>query len=329
MANRFGAVPPILSSDITPEAVAGSRRRWMQHAGAWMAGAGLAACRGNGESDSVQSPKDMGTPLSSVRTSVAGGWAVDRPTPVRDATHYNNFYEWGTSKTDPSERAGAMRLRPWTLRVEGEVLHPYTLGVEDLMRLAPLEERLYRLRCVEGWSMVIPWQGYALAHVLKRAQPTGNARYVAFESLADPGQMPGVRDAVLHWPYTEGLRLDEALHPLSLLAFGMYGHALPAQNGAPLRLVVPWKYGFKSAKSIVTIRVMATPPVTTWVREAPAEYGFYANVNPEVDHPRWSQATERRIGEGAWEPRRLTLPFNGYAEQVAGLYAGMDLHRYF
>jgi sulfoxide reductase catalytic subunit YedY len=245
-------------------------------------------------------------------------------------TTYNNFYEFGTDKSDPAQAAKTLITRPWTVAVEGEVRHPRVYGIEELLRVAPLEERIYRLRCVEGWSMVIPWLGFSLGEVLRRAEPNGNAKYVEFVSLHDPRQMPGQRSGVLDWPYVEGLRLDEAMHPLTLLAFGLYGEVLPQQNGAPLRLVVPWKYGFKSGKSLVKIRFTEQPPLTSWMKSAPQEYGFYSNVNPNVDHPRWSQATERRIGEdGLLARKRKTLMFNGYEAQVGQMYAGMDLKKFF
>ncbi|MHA7064142.1 protein-methionine-sulfoxide reductase catalytic subunit MsrP [Azospirillum argentinense] len=248
---------------------------------------------------------------------------MDAQTPMKSATSYNNFYEFGTDKTDPSENAGTLRTRPWEIAVDGDVGKSTTFSIEDLLSF-PLEERVYRLRCVEGWSMVIPWVGFPLAELLKRVDPTGNAKYVAFQTLADRSQMPGLKYPVLQWPYVEGLRMDEAMHPLTLLAVGMYGETLPNQNGAPVRLVVPWKYGFKSIKSIVRITLTQDQPPTSWNRSQPREYGFYSNVNPEVDHPRWSQATERRVGEFS---RRKTLPFNGYGEEVASLYAGMDLRK--
>lgn len=247
-------------------------------------------------------------------------------TPQKDVTGYNNFYEFGTGKDDPARLAGGLKTRPWTLSVEGEVDNPLRMDMDDLLKLAPMEERIYRLRCVEAWSMVVPWIGYPLSALLNKARPNANAKFVEFVSLHDPAQMPGQRSTVLDWPYREGLRIDEAMHPLTLLSFGLYGELLPAQNGAPLRLVVPWKYGFKSAKSLVKIRLVEQQPVTSWMRAGPAEYGFYANVNPAVHHPRWSQAKERRIGEFL---KRPTLPFNGYAEQVAKLYAGMDLRQNF
>ncbi|MEO7496979.1 MAG: protein-methionine-sulfoxide reductase catalytic subunit MsrP [Massilia sp.] len=253
--------------------------------------------------------------------------ALDKQTPFKDASTYNNFYEFGTDKSDPAETAGSLKTRPWTVAIEGEVKKPMTLDIDSLLKLAPLEERVYRLRCVEGWSMVIPWVGYSLSELIKKVEPTGNAKYVEFVSLADKQQMPGVGSRVLNWPYVEGLRLDEAMHPLTLLTLGMYGQTLTNQNGAPVRLVVPWKYGFKSAKSIVKIRFVKDQPRTAWNVSAPSEYGFYSNVNPEVDHPRWSQASERRIGEdGFLNKKRKTLMFNGYAD-VASLYTGMDLKK--
>lgn len=254
---------------------------------------------------------------------------MDKSTSFKDATTYNNFYEFGTDKSDPASYAGALKTRPWTVSIEGDVKKPMTLDIDALQKLAPLEERIYRLRCVEGWSMVIPWIGYSLSTLIRYVEPTGNAKYVEFTTLADRKTMPGVRGAVLEWPYVEGLRLDEANHPLALLTFGMYGDVLPNQNGAPIRVVTPWKYGFKSAKSIVKIRFVRDQPRTAWNLAAPQEYGFYANVNPAVDHPRWSQATERRIGEdGFFTRKRKTLMFNGYGE-VAPLYSGMDLKKFF
>jgi sulfoxide reductase catalytic subunit YedY len=241
-------------------------------------------------------------------------------------TTYNNFYEFGLDKGDPARLASTLRPRPWTITVEGEVAQPQVIDIETLLGWFTLEERVYRMRCVEAWSMVIPWLGFPLGELIKKLDPTSKAKYVEFVTLKDPVQMPGQRFPVLEWPYVEGLRMDEAMHPLTILAVGLYGKELPNQNGAPLRLVVPWKYGFKGVKSIVTIRFTESQPKNTWAVAAPREYGFYANVNPAVDHPRWSQATERRIGEFG---RRPTLPFNGYAEEVAGLYAGMDLRKNF
>ncbi|MBB2201234.1 protein-methionine-sulfoxide reductase catalytic subunit MsrP [Gluconacetobacter tumulisoli] len=255
------------------------------------------------------------------------------PTPFQDVTHYNNFYEFGLEKTDPAERSGGFHPHPWTVRVDGLVANPRTYDIDALLA-RPLQERLYRMRCVEAWSMVIPWIGFPLAELLKEVEPLGSAKYVAFESVVRPSEMPGQDGVlpVLDWPYVEGLRLDEALHPLTILAVGLYGQTLPNQNGAPIRLVVPWKYGFKGVKSVVRIRLTDTRPPTSWNLRAPDEYGFYANVNPEVDHPRWSQATERPIGaRGGFfgAARKPTLPFNGYGEQVASLYAGMNLRRDF
>lgn len=250
-------------------------------------------------------------------------------TPWDDVTSYNNFYEFGTDKSDPAKHAHRLRTAPWSVAVTGHVGKPGTIAFEDLIRPHGLEERIYRLRCVEAWSMVIPWVGVPLADVIRRFEPTADAKYVQFVTLHDPQQMPGQRWPVLDWPYVEGLRMDEAMHPLSFLAVGLYGRVLPNQNGAPLRLVVPWKYGFKSIKSIVAMRFVKRQPETSWNRSAPQEYGFYANVNPKVDHPRWSQATERRIGGGllSFFQRQETLMFNGYGEEVASLYQGMDLRR--
>jgi sulfoxide reductase catalytic subunit YedY len=253
---------------------------------------------------------------------------AEPPTPYKDVTTYNNFYEFGMDKSDPARLGGTLKPRPWTVKVEGHCARPRPFDIEEILRLAPLEERIYSLRCVEGWSMVIPWIGFPLATLLKRVEPTSQAKYVEFSTLVDPEQFPAQRKGLftfssLEWPYTEGLRLDEALHPLTLLTVGLYGQVLPNQNGAPIRVVIPWKYGFKSAKSIVRIRLVETEPKTSWSTTAPQEYGFYSNVNPGVDHPRWSQATERRIGEFR---RRKTLMFNGY-DQVAALYSGMDLKK--
>ena len=251
---------------------------------------------------------------------------TESPTPLQAVTSYNNFYEFGTEKEDPAQNAHTLRVRPWTVSIEGLVKKSKMLDIEDILKLVPLEERIYRLRCVEGWSMVIPWLGFPVASLLKQVEPLGSAKYVEFITAVQPETMPGVSRGVLDWPYNEGLRLDEAMHPLSIIAVGLYGDVLPNQNGAPLRLVVPWKYGFKSGKSIVKIRFTDSQPNTSWMKAAPQEYGFYSNVNPGVDHPRWSQATERRIGEFR---KRKTLPFNGYAAQVGHLYSGMDLRKYF
>ncbi|EGD58091.1 oxidoreductase molybdopterin binding protein [Novosphingobium nitrogenifigens DSM 19370] len=260
--------------------------------------------------------------LVAKRTRDAG----EPATSYENVKHYNNFYEFGFGKEDPSRNAGRLRTHPWTVKVDGLVAKPGVVDIDRLTRLFPLEERVYRHRCVEAWSMVIPWTGFPLAALLKMVEPLSNARYVAFETLHDPSQMPGQRTRSLQWPYVEGLRMDEAMHPLTFMALGLYGRVLPNQNGAPLRLVVPWKYGFKSIKSIVRIRLVDRQPPTSWNLTAPDEYGFFANVNPAVDHPRWTQSRERRIGD--WLPRR-TLPFNGYADDVAGLYRGMNLVRNF
>jgi sulfoxide reductase catalytic subunit YedY len=263
--------------------------------------------------------------------AIESAYRVAEPaTPYGDVTTYNNFYEFGAGKEDPSENAGSLRTRPWTIAVDGEVGKPQTIDLDRLLGWFTLEDRVYRMRCVEAWSMVVPWVGFPLGELLKRVEPTSNAKYVAFTTLLDPTQMPEQRSDLLPWPYVEGLRLDEAMHPLTILATGLYGKALPNQNGAPLRLVVPWKYGFKGIKSIVRISLVREQPRTTWNVAAPDEYGFYANVNPAVDHPRWSQATERRIGEdGLFAKRRPTLMFNGYEAQVGQLYAGMDLKKFY
>ena len=316
-------------SEITPRQVYEGRRAWMKQAGLALGGLAAAGHTLAQGASTVKRPGKLAA-LPGARSKVAGAFVMDQPTPYQDVTSYNNFYEFGTGKEDPAENAHTLKTRPWTLTIDGEVAKPITLGLDDLLKLAAMEERIYRLRCVEGWSMVIPWVGYSLSHLINKAQPTGKARYVEFYTLADPKQMPGVRSRVLDWPYVEGLRLDEAMHPLTMMAFGLYGEVLPNQNGAPLRLVVPWKYGFKSAKSIVRIRLTEREPVSSWTRANPGEYGFYSNVNPKVDHPRWSQASERRIGDaGFFAPRKPTLMFNGYEAQVGRLYAGMDLKKYY
>ena len=250
----------------------------------------------------------------------------EKQTPYDVVTTYNNFYEFGTDKSDPAENAQRLKTQPWTVSVEGEVKRPKMYDIDELFKLGALEERVYRMRCVEGWSMVIPWAGYPLNELIRRVEPTANAKYVEFVTLADPKTMNGLRSPVLEWPYVEALRLDEAMHPLTLLTLGLYGEMLPNQNGAPVRIVIPWKYGFKSGKSLVKIRFVEKQPTTTWMRAGSTEYGFYSNVNPDVDHPRWSQAMERRLGEVA---KRKTLMFNGYSEQVASLYTGMDLNKNF
>jgi len=250
----------------------------------------------------------------------------EKPTPYESITTYNNFYEFGPDKDDPARNAHRLRTAPWSVVVDGEVNKPRTFAIEDILKLAPLEERVYRFRCVEGWSMVVPWAGFSFSELAKRVEPNGNAKFVEFTTLADAEQMPYVRAPLLDWPYTEGLRIDEAMHPLTMLVLGVYGETLPKQNGAPVRLIVPWKYGFKSAKSLVRIRFTRDMPRTAWVKSAPQEYGFYSNVNPDVPHPRWSQSHERRLGDFF---KRPTLPFNGYGEQVASLYTGMDLRKYY
>ena len=305
-------------SDVTPERLYLSRRELM-------VGAGLAAIGLDAGRAAVAAPP-AGAPLKAAPN--AAYRVADAPTKIEAATTYNNFYEFGTNKEDPARLAGSLKPRPWHVQVDGLCAKPRTFDIEEILKLAPLEERIYVLRCVEAWSMVIPWIGYPLAALLKQVEPRPGAKYVEFTTLKDPEQFPGQKPSVfggsLDWPYTEGLRLDEALHPLTLLTVGMYGQVLPNQNGAPVRIVIPWKYGFKSAKSIVRIRLTDAEPKTAWNKAAPQEYGFYSNVNPTVDHPRWSQATERRIGEFR---RRQTLMFNGYADQVASLYAGMDLKK--
>jgi sulfoxide reductase catalytic subunit YedY len=309
----------VAPSEITTREVFDRRRDFLRDAGLFAAAAGLAAA-GLGSRHARAQAKVFAHAKHSP-FSIA-----EATTPAKAVTTYNNFYEFGTGKEDPAERAGTLKARPWTLSVEGECAKPKRWDVDELAKLAAIEERIYRMRCVEGWSMVIPWNGFPLAELIRRAEPTSRAQYVEFTTLKDDRQMPGQKLAVLDWPYVEGLRMDEAMHPLALLAFGLYGDVLPNQNGAPVRIVVPWKYGFKSAKSIVRIRFTASEPDTAWNKANPREYGFYSNVNPEVDHPRWSQAKERRIGEIG---KRDTLMFNGYGEQVASLYAGMNLKRNF
>lgn len=324
--NRAQPFPQPLSSEITPPQ-AYARRQVLAAAGG-LALAGYVPSASQAAGNSVAPGKAQA--LAAAASQVEGAQAMEKWTPRKDVVGYNNFYEFGTDKSDPAARAHTLKTSPWEIAVEGLVKRPGKIGLEDLLRVAPLEERVYRLRCVEGWSMVIPWIGYSLSELLKRFEPLGSAKYVEFVSLADPATMPGVRSSVLDWPYTEGLRLDEALHPLTLLTLGLYGEVLPNQSGAPVRLVVPWKYGFKSAKSIVKIRLTEKQPATAWNRAAASEYGFYSNVNPLVDHPRWSQATERRLGEdGLFSKKRKTLMFNGYEAQVGQLYAGMDLRRYY
>ena len=318
-----------VASEITPREAFESRRSLLQHMALGTAGLSLAGWAARDARAQMARPGVL-TPLPTVTSAVPGAQTLDKPTAYKDATTYNNFYEFGTDKSDPARRAHTLKTSPWTVEVEGLVKKPGRYGLEDLMKWAGMEERIYRLRCVEGWSMVIPWVGYSLAELIRRVEPQPGAKFVEFVTLADRETMPGLRSGVLDWPYVEGLRLDEAMHPLSLLAFGMYGEVMPKQNGAPLRLVVPWKYGFKSAKSLVKVRFVDRQPVSSWEKAAPQEYGFYSNVNPNVDHPRWSQATERRIGEdGLLAKKRKTLMFNGYEPQVGQLYAGIDLKKHF
>jgi len=316
MRSRHLLGPEIPAREITPEHLYLRRRDIMR------GGAALAAASA------------LGLPLSARAADPAalpgvkkGPFGTDeKQNSWQEITSYNNYYEFGTAKNEPAENAGTLRTRPWTVAFEGEIKKPQTIDIDSLLKAFPLEERVYRLRCVEAWSMVIPWVGFPLGPLLKKLEPTSKAKYVAFQTLHAPAMMPGQRTPVLEWPYVEGLRIDEAMHPLAILAVGLYGKALPNQNGAPVRLIVPWKYGFKSIKSIVKVKLVENQPPTSWNVSAPHEYGFYSNVNPDVDHPRWSQARERRIGEFL---RRKTLPFNGYADQVASLYAGMDLKKNF
>ncbi len=308
--------PDIPSSEITPKSLYLNRRQFMTGAAALTAGAALSP---------LAIPQAYaGTKIEGV---VKGPFSTDeKQTPFKDITNYNNFYEFSTDKYEPAKLAASLRTRPWTVSVEGHVKKPKTYDVDSIIKLATPEERIYRHRCVEGWSMVIPWVGYPLNRFIREVEPTSKAKYIEFLTLHDPSQMPGQRRDVLQWPYVEGLRMDEAMHPLTLLCFGLYGELLPNQNGAPLRTIIPWKYGFKGCKSIVKIRFVDYEPRTAWNKAAPNEYGFYSNVNPNVDHPRWSQAKERRIGEFF---KRSTLMFNGYGDQVAQLYAGLDLRKYY
>ncbi|GGG95312.1 protein-methionine-sulfoxide reductase catalytic subunit MsrP [Silvibacterium dinghuense] len=312
----------IPSSEITPKSSWLNRRAFMAAAGA----AGLAAVAGK-DLERLAHPDGVhaDTKLSTVSSPLSGRGLTE--TAYNDITHYNNFYEFGTDKGDPSRNAWRLKTRPWTVSVEGLVKTKKTFDIDSLMKLRPLEDRIYRFRCVEAWSMVIPWVGYSLSEFIQQCDPLPSAKYVQFLSLADPKQMPGLGESSIQWPYSEGLRMDEAMHPLTLFTFGLYGETLPNQDGAPVRIVVPWKYGFKSAKSIVKVRFLDKQPRTTWNDLAPDEYGFYSNVNPNVDHPRWSQKTERVIGASLFHQRQSTLMFNGYEDQVAGLYKGMDLRR--
>ncbi|HEY3699267.1 MAG TPA: protein-methionine-sulfoxide reductase catalytic subunit MsrP [Spongiibacteraceae bacterium] len=317
----------IPASEITPESVYLRRRDFMWQSAAATIATVLPSLTHAGE---IQQPLKPLKYRKAIPGAIDGTFTNEMLTPLQDATHYNNFYEFGTDKSDPADNADMMKISPWSILIEGEVEKPGTYALEDLLRNVELEERVYRLRCVEAWSMVVPWIGFSLSTLLKRVNPTSRAKYLAFTTLYAPEQMPGQRShtALIDWPYIEGLRIDEAMHPLTILSVGLYGRTLPNQNGAPLRLVVPWKYGFKSIKSIVKIRLQETQPKTSWNLIAPNEYGFYSNVNPEVDHPRWSQKSERRLPSTLFSPNRIaTKMFNGYADQVASLYSGMDLRR--
>ena len=341
----------IPSSEITPESVYRNRRQFIKTGANVAMGVGAAASGllpvgaiAQEEADELRAraPADLnlkGTP-DWLRQKLArrkpvpdsGPYTTDEDkAPFVDVTHYNNFYEFGTDKSDPARMARDFVIDPWSVEIAGEVAKPGTYTLEDILKPHTFEDRVYRIRCVEAWSMVVPWVGFSLGDLIKRFQPTSNAKFVAFQTLVDPDQMPAQRSrfATINWPYREGLRMDEAMHPLTLMGVGLYGNPLPAQNGAPLRLIVPWKYGFKSIKSIVRIEFTRTMPHNTWNDLQPNEYGFYANVNPKVDHPRWSQATERRLPAGLFTPRINTMMFNGYADEVASLYAGMDLRKFY
>jgi len=299
----------ILSSEITPEHIYQNRRSFIKSAAAGTASLMLGSFFSLSASSNTSSSEKL--------------------TSYKDITTYNNYYEFGTDKEDPSNNSGKFKISPWSITIEGEVEQAKTFSIEQIIKNFPSEERIYRLRCVEGWSMVIPWMGFSLSNLLKTVSPTSKAKFVEFISVYRPEEMIGQQSKILDWPYREGLRLDEAMHPLTIMATGLYGKNLPSQNGAPIRLVVPWKYGFKSAKAIVKIRLVENIPISSWMNASPAEYGFYSNVNPNVDHPRWSQATERRIGDSFFDPRRPTEMFNGYANEVSNLYKGMDLRKYY
>jgi sulfoxide reductase catalytic subunit YedY len=320
-------IPHLPGSEITDETVFMNRREVLRLAATTAVGTAVAGCLAADEAEAEPDPLDSDLRvLPNVKPAPARYRVEEASNRYEDATTYNNFYEFGTGKRDPARNAHSLRTEPWSVLVDGEVGKPGRVDLEDIVKPSQLEERIYRFRCVEAWSMVVPWVGIPLGDVLKRFEPTSKARYVSFETLVDREQMPGQKRSVIDWPYREGLRMDEAMHPLSILAVGMYGRVLPNQNGAPIRLVVPWKYGFKSIKSIVRIHFSENQPNTSWNDLAANEYGFYANVNPEVDHPRWSQARERKLGDFR---KRPTLPFNGYGEQVASLYANMDLKQNF
>src|SRR5215470_4889957 len=315
----------IPSSEITPKSSYLNRRKFITAAGV----AGVAALAGS-RMTQIFEPRtsvQAGTKLDTVKSPLST--TGENLTPYQYITNYNNFYEFGVEKGDPAKNAGRMQTRPWTVTVEGLVKKPKTFDIDTLLKLRPQEDRVYRHRCVEAWSMVIPWVGYSLSEFIKECEPLGNAKFVQFLTLADRKQMPGLSQSSINWPYSEGLRMDEAMHPLALLCFGLYGETLPNQDGAPIRIVVPWKYGFKSIKSIVKIRFVDHEPATAWNKAAPNEYGFYSNVNPDKDHPRWSQKYERVIGAGLFSGRKKTVIFNGYGDQVASLYKGMDLNKYY
>ena len=316
--------PDIRPSEITPESAFRNRRQLLRDAG--LAGAALLLSSGCSAEEQPEGSEDFRRLELSGRSPLS----TDEPAnSFEDIATYNNFYEFGLDKRDPVRLSGDFKPRPWSVTVEGEANKTGTFTLEDILAPHPIEERIYRLRCVEAWSMVVPWNGFALGDLLKRFEPNSRAKYVAFQTVVRPSEMPGQRRGVLDFPYVEGLTIEEAMHPLAIMAVGVYGVELPNQNGAPLRLVVPWKYGFKSIKSIDKITFTEKEPPTTWSDAAPREYGFYANVNPEVDHPRWSQARERRVGEGLFSDKRPTLMFNGYADQVASLYTGLDLRKYY
>jgi sulfoxide reductase catalytic subunit YedY len=318
------------SSEITSPEVYANRRQLLRQ---WSAGAAALGMGSWAQREAFAQGGSAAVKLAALpatQSGVQGAMTLEKVTSYKDATSYNNFYEFGLDKTDPARYAHTLKTTPWSIEVEGLVKKPTRFNLEDVMKWGAMQERIYRLRCVEGWSMVIPWIGYSLSDLIKRVEPLPSAKFVEFVTQVDPQTMPGLRSGYIDWPFTEGLRMDEAMHPLSLLSFGMYGEVMPKQNGAPVRLVVPWKYGFKSGKSIVKIRFVEKQPMVSWAKAAPQEYGFYSNVNPAVDHPRWSQAMERRIGEGGLlEKKRKTLMFNGYEAQVASLYAGMDLNKNF
>ena len=330
-SRKDGFIHPI-PSEITAQSVYEERRAMLKSMAAGVAGLSMSAwaARNAMAASSWGSPPGKLAALPGQASKVEGAITIEKVTQYKDASGYNNYYEFGTDKTDPAANAHTLKTTPWAVEIEGMVKKPGKYALEDLLKLSAQEERIYRMRCVEGWSMVIPWVGYSLSELIKKVEPAPGAKYVEFVTLADPKTMPFVGSRVLDWPYVEGLRLDEAMHPLTLLGFGMYGEVLPNQSGAPVRIVVPWKYGFKSAKSIVKIRFTDKQPGTAWNKAAANEYGFYSNVNPNVDHPRWSQATERRIGEdGLFAKKRKTLMFNGYEAQVGQLYAGMDLKKFY